>query len=958
MNLQLHDRIHGFFLKNIYDVKDYSGTLYEFEHEKTGARLCWMKTADLNKTFSISFKTLPENDTGVFHILEHCVLNGSDKYPVREPFVELLKSSLQTLLNAFTYADKTVYPVSSRNEKDFMNLLSVYMDAVFHPAIYKNPNIFYQEGWHYEIRKAEDDPVYKGVVFNEMKGAFSSMDEMIVDELNRMIFPDNCYRFISGGDPACITDLSYEEFIETHRKFYHPTNAYVLLDGDLDLDAVLAFINDEYFSHYEKEDISFAIPMQEMTPAETRTVRYEIAPEEDPAERTQICFAKLACRYDEIEKIIALNIMTSILAGSNESPFVSALLKEGLAEDAEFELFDTIQQPWTVLSIQNTEPDRLERIREVLKETSKRILAEGISRREIHALINRLEFAHREIHEPAGLFRIQNILKSYLYGGDPTIYLSYNELFDDLHKKAEEGYFEDLLREFIFDDEHMQTVIAVPDAELGTERTRQEKEKLQKARAAWDSEETYIELNRRLDEWQAQPDPQEVLDTLPKLSLEDVRPEPVWFEHTDTEIRGVPVLLYTDEDRGITYMNLYFSLAGITKERLPYLSFFVSLLTDLPTETRSVLDLQAEIRSDIGSLGISAETISKYKRTDVCSPFLIVTCSALTRNIEKATDLILDILLHTKFEKDTILPLLKQTNESIRQTLIASGHAIAMRRTAAQYCAASVFAEYTGGYEYALFLKDFEEHYDEKIDAFIDECGLYKEVLFSPARLTVSTYKGNEETVRQLIAKLPYTDAQRAVVHYEPMEKRNECILIPAAIAYTGMSNTLPYRPAYKAAAHILTYDWLWNEVRGKGGAYGTGCVIGNDGMTGIYSYRDPDPANSIEAARNAYTHIRQLCENDADITSFIIGTLAGMEPLLRPASRLRYGDSVYFADRTYEDLKQAKEELLHTKVSDMKDMAAELEKAYRDCSICVVASRDVLDSLKEMGLTELEHLS
>lgn len=957
MNLQLHDRIHGFNLKKIYDVKDCSGTLYEFEHEKTGAGLCWMKTADLNKTFSITFKTLPDNDTGVFHILEHCVLNGSDRYPVREPFVELLKTSLQTLLNAFTYADKTMYPVSSRNDKDFMNLMSVYMDAVFHPSIYRNPNIFYQEGWHYEIRKAEDDPVYKGVVLNEMKGAFSSMDEMIVDEMNRMIFPDNCYRFVSGGDPAHITDLSYEEFIETHRKFYHPTNAYVLLDGDLDLDAVLAFIDDEYFSHYEKEEIDFSIPMQEITPAETRTVSYEIAPEEDPSERTQICFAKLMCRYDEIEKIIAMNIMTSILAGSNESPFVSALLKEGLAEDAEFELFDTVQQPWAILSVQNTEADRLERIREVLKETAEHILEEGISRREIHALINRLEFAHREIHEPAGLFRIQNIMKSWLYGGDPVIYLSYNDLFDDLRQKAEEGYFEELLREFMFDDEHMKTVIAVPDADLGTRRLLQEKEKLQKARASWEDVNVYLELNRRLDEWQAQPDTQEMLDTLPKLPLEAVQPEPVWFDKTITEIRGVPVLLYTDEDRGITYMNLYFSLAGITKDRLPYLSFFVSLLTDLPTETRSVLDLQAEIRSDIGALGISAEAFSQYKRTDACRPFLIVTCSALTRNIEKAADLVLDILLHTKFEKETILPLLKQTNESIRQTLISAGHAIALRRTAAQYSASSVFAEYTGGYEYALFLKDLEEHYDEKIDEFIAECALYKEYIFSPARLTVSTYKGNEEIIRKLIAQLQYTDAERALVHFDPMEKRNECILIPAAIAFTGMSSRIAYRPACKAAAHILTYDWLWNEVRVKGGAYGTGCVIGNDGMAGIYSFRDPDPANSIEAAKKSYTHIQHLYETGADISSFIIGTLAGMEPLLKPASRLRYGDSMYFGGRTYEDVKQAKEKLLQADVSDLKDIAAELEETFRDCSVCVVASRDVLDSLKDMGLTELEHL-
>lgn len=315
----INEVINGFEIKNITELSDVKGTLYEMQHVKTGAKLAWLDRADENKTFAIAFKTIPENDTGVFHILEHSVLNGSKKYPVREPFVELLKGSMQTFLNAMTFPDKTLYPVSSRNDKDFMNLMSVYMDAVFHPAIYTNPNIFYQEGWHYEIRHEEDTPIYKGVVLNEMKGAFSSVDETIIDELNRMLFPDNCYQYVSGGDPEHITDLSYESFIETHQKFYHPSNARVWLDGTLDINEVTKFINDEYFSQYEKEELDFSIPNQVEKEAQHHTVQYELSKDESKEHRTQIALARIVSSYDQPLKNLAWGLLSTILVSSNES---------------------------------------------------------------------------------------------------------------------------------------------------------------------------------------------------------------------------------------------------------------------------------------------------------------------------------------------------------------------------------------------------------------------------------------------------------------------------------------------------------------------------------------------------------------------------------------------------------------------------------------------------------------
>jgi len=350
MNLELNNKLHGFVLEQIKDIEDAKGTLYMFRHEQTNAELCWLKRDDNNKTFAITFKTIPDNDTGVFHILEHSVLNGSKKYPVREPFVELLKSSLQTFLNAFTYPDKTMYPVSSRNNKDYMNLISVYMDAVFQPAIYTNPNIFLQEGWHYQIHDVNEEMEYSGVVLNEMKGAFSSVDETIVDELNRMLFPDNCYKYVSGGDPRYITDLTYEQFIETHQKFYHPSNARVWVDGNLDIDEVLRFIHEEYFVNYQKEEMNFAIPMQKVLPAVHNRIFYEVSENEPTENRSHISFAKIISTYDSYVQNIAWSALSSTLVSNNESPLKKAFLDNKLGEDVDLDLYDGIQQPWLVFN--------------------------------------------------------------------------------------------------------------------------------------------------------------------------------------------------------------------------------------------------------------------------------------------------------------------------------------------------------------------------------------------------------------------------------------------------------------------------------------------------------------------------------------------------------------------------------------------------------------------------------
>lgn len=955
----INEVINGFEIKNITELSDVKGTLYEMQHVKTGAKLAWLDRADENKTFAIAFKTIPENDTGVFHILEHSVLNGSKKYPVREPFVELLKGSMQTFLNAMTFPDKTLYPVSSRNNKDFMNLMSVYMDAVFHPAIYTNPNIFYQEGWHYEIRHEEDTPIYKGVVLNEMKGAFSSVDETIIDELNRMLFPDNCYQYVSGGDPEHITDLSYESFIETHQKFYHPSNARVWLDGTLDINEVTKFINDEYFSQYEKEEMDFSIPNQVEREAQHHTVQYELSKDESKEHRTQIALARIVSSYDQPLKNLAWGLLSTILVSSNESELKKAIIEQDLGEDVELDIYDGIQQPWIVMCVRNTDAEKYDEVMQAIKKCAEGLIENGLDHDAILATLNQLEFKYREKHEPAGVMFAQRALETWLYDGDITQGFSLNPVFKELRKKVDEGYFEELLKEFFLSD-HLSTVVAVPSYTLSQERVEKEEAKLKEAKDSWKEDVSkYIALNQTLDNWQATADTEEQLATLPKLTKEDISKDPIVYPYEVIRKYGVDVVLHPAEDSGITYLNFYFNLAGITVDHLPSLGFLASLFTNLPTKNKTVEQIQSAIRKDLGGLSFFLDAYSPTGVHDSCIPLLGISASCLKENTEKAIDLMLEIAKETVFDPEKILPLLKQDNESFRQGLLANGQSIAMRRCAAHNSAEGVFREYVGGYESGIYEKNLEKNFEKEIDTFIQECELYQEVLFSKARCTASiTGEDQLSFVEKFVDGLYNVDAQPAKMHYPLLKDKKEFIQITGGVSYSAINQNIEetggkYSPKLNVLSHLLTYDYLWNEVRVKGGAYGTGFAVNQNGNIGAYSYRDPDVTNAINAYKHVYERVASLAASNEDLTQMIIGTIASSEPLLSPLSKVRVADRFYFTNVTYEDRKNNRKAIIETTGEELSTYADVFKKALDEGCICVVGNEETYTKLE--GYTKLE---
>jgi Zn-dependent M16 (insulinase) family peptidase len=923
--------------------------MYVMRHDQTHARLIWLKRQDENKTFAIGFRTPPQDDTGVFHILEHSVLNGSGRYPVKEPFVQLLKSSMNTFLNAFTADDKTVFPVASRNEKDFMNLISVYLDGVFDPEIYRNRKIFEQEGWHYELRDENEEPVYKGVVLNEMKGAYASVDETLSDHIFKALYPDTCYQYSSGGDPAHITDLTYEQFLAAHKRFYHPSNAHLYLDGDMDVDKVLAFINDEYLSHYEAADAHSEIPLQKAVPAKTVTYAYECA-EEDLSHRTMISFARIISDYTQVKRNTALDVLAQVLTGTNDAPLKMPFLEKGLCEDVSFDIYDFIQQPWCSLTFRNSEKENLDEIRNMTKDIVNRILQEGFNHDELQAAINHLEFIYREKQEPAGIINGEFTLLAELYGGDPSAYLRLGPVYDELRQDVDRNYFEDLLKEVFADPEHTQTVIAVPSHEEGARRLKAESEKI--ASAHPDKKEI-IRDTRELDIWQNTPDRPEDLARLPHLALSDVDPNPQKDIFDQEEIDGMTFLHYPRPASGICYYSFYFNCAGIRREMLPQLAFYASLLADLPTKSHTLRQLQILINRYIGSLNFTTSTFSRLGENDAATPVLAVRFSCLEQNTEEAMKLVREIMRETIFTPDTIRPLLKQSRQAFTEALIGGGSTFAKIRISAAYSAAGVFEEYTHGIHSGQYLRQLDEHFDDEIGDFIELCSLFSENLFITSRCAGSYAGDHGSEVKAFLADFPHGDAHWAKVHYPLMEKENEAIIIPGGVAYAARGCLYPeLSGTCRVLSHILTYEYLWNEVRVKGGAYGTSISLGGGSAALATSYRDPDPAHTLKTLDGCAAFMEQMDETCDDYTDYIIGAIAAGNPVLSPSSKIVISDIRFFSDISYADRQTRRKEMLETDGNRLREIAEGLQKAMQDGMICVVTPEEKLKDLESYHLT------
>ena len=943
MQFQAGDHYHGFTVTRVRELAEIRSTLIEMTHERSGAQLCWCRSAEQNKLFCVTFRTLPEDSTGVFHILEHSVLNGSEKYPVHEPFVDLLKGSMNTFLNAITFPDKTMYPVSSRNERDFLNLTGVYLDAVFAPAILHNPCIFMQEGWHIETEGRGQPAGYKGVVLNEMKGAMSSVDEVMEQTTAAVMFPDNCYGFNSGGDPTVIPDLTYEQFIETYKRFYHPENARIWLDGDIPAGETFALLQ-SYLDRFTATGKPIAF--REQAPQKARQVcaRYAIAREEDPKDKAHILFARLLHDWSDKTRGLAVSVLLDAVAGGNDSPFKRAILDAELGQDLSISLQDGILQSYVTTWVRNTEAEKLEAIRTTLRRTAEDLLSRGIDRQDLEASINRLAFRFKEPTEPQGLMRAIMAQNSWLYGGDPALYLTFDKELAELRGMLETDAYEQLLREIFLAPEDTHEIILTPDPAMDERRREEEQARLAARLSALDnaSFDRLVEENRRLADWQQTPDTPEARATLPALSLSEVNPEP---EKTMTEVSdcgGVTVLYHEAACPGIVHVNMYYLLGELSPAELTDMSLLPDLLGELPTAKHTVTELQREIKLYTGALDIEMELISRDEDPEHCAVYLTASFSALKENAGRAAELLREILTETDFSSDQLIrEILLQTDDDLRQSVIMSGNRYAAQRVSAHFSAIAAAGEYVNG---VTLVRRSHEICDDLPACLPALRTLWQRVLHDTVclrRLKISV-TGERLDTALLLSGLPEGDkapAMRTVPYDAPMK---EAFIVPAQIAYAAAGWMLArgekaYDPTAAVLSNILTFGFLWNAVRVQGGAYGVNFGLRPSGAMIASSYRDPNPAHTLEAYHGMADFIRTFTESGEPLTPYIISTIGQAEPLATPRQKGKIADIRWFKGITDEKRRADRERVLHMTADDLRAWVGALDAFAAEGAVCIV---------------------
>lgn len=951
MKLETGYVIKGFKVERIRESKELGGRFVEMRHEKVGAQLCWMDNGDANKVFCVGFKTLPEDSTGVFHILEHSVLCGSKKYPVKEPFVDLLKSSMQTFLNAMTFPDKTIYPVSSRNERDFLNLTEVYLDSVFAPRCVVDPNAFRQEGWHLEVGE-DGAPFINGVVYNEMKGATSGVDEIIQEGTVALLFPDNCYGFNSGGDPACIPNLTYDMYKAMYRKYYSPSNARFFLDGAVPLEKTLDLIN-EYLVG-EKVDSAHVIPMQAIKPRES-TLTYEIGPDEDPANRTMVTFARIFGDYSEKKRIMMAQILCSLLADTNEAPLKRAILKEGLGTDVDLTFSPDIQQPVLALNVRNTEADKADRIREVTEEVVSGLLASGLDKTLLTAHLNRYIFRIKDMEEPAGLIRCIMSYQSSLYGGDPMLWLENDETIKELRAGIENGEFDALLKE-LFDFGMMSKLVVLPSKEHGKKLREEEAARADKMYKAMSEAELkeLSELNDRLHAWQQQPDAKEDTAKIPLLPLNEVSPDPL---DQPTEVclkNGLPMIYHAIPSQGITHLNLYFSLTDLDVPSISAASLLCQLYTKLPTKRHGVSELQTEIKTWIGRLKFGVK--ASMRKPEACTPYLAVSCDVLDENLEKAMDLVAEIITETVFdETDRIREVVAQLDEMTKQKAIMAGHMIGINAVSSHYLSSSVVSDAEGGYSYRSFIKELAADFDGKKAALVGTLESIRDNSIVRSRLTVSQTATEKHCVKPLVEALPEGLPAPAETHYDSPLPMKMGVRIPAQVSFAEKGILIPeLNGSMKVASNIISLSHLWNRIRVQGGAYGAGMRVSDRGVLCHYTYRDPSPARSLDVFGEEAGFINEFCSGSEDISKFIISSVGATEPLLSPAEQGAAADMDYLDGQTDEKRRKFRAEILSTDTEKLKAFAKELTNCAENGAICVVGCDSALKEIEGITVFDL----
>lgn len=946
------DPIHCFAPISSVKVDDIDATLHLFSHP-TGARLIYSEREDSNKTFAIAFPTVPTDDTGVFHILEHSVLCGSERYPLKDPFSEMLKSSLKTFLNAFTYPDKTVYPASTRCDKDFYNLIDVYMDSVFNPLVKHDPRIFRQEGWRYEV--SEEGIERSGVVYSEMQGAYSSPDELGMAAIAKQLYSEGSYGYDSGGNPEKIPDLTYEALVSAHKNCYHPSNAYIFIDGIMDLDTVLSHINDGL----RLKDCDRTAPGKiVLGRVQTRPATVEFPAEEGSGQKSKVVIGFRGLPFHKKNDIIAASVTAAALTSGNDAPLKRGMLDGGYCENLLLYTREESLESSVIAELRGVTPGCEAAARDAFLSLLPQVLDEGLDQNQIEAELSSMEFSARERDfgsYPKGLVYATSVLDSWIYGGAPELYLSYEESFRWL-KEQSVDYFTSLFRSLTCGD--CATVYLTPSSRLAQKRCDAEEEKINDLLKSGklDPEQIAKEAEE-LAVWQDTPDSDEALSTLPSLSVADVPASPRRLPTEVSELDGVTVMAHPISTNGIVYAELFFDISDISKDDLFKLSTLAAAFGEVGTSMSDANGLRVRIKKSLGSLTVSSW---QTRSENGAKLYLVVKASFLRSKADSLAQLLPEVLYTSDFnDKLAIKRRFVQIKELLKQRITSGSHSVAITRSGAKLSAMGALTEEMMGINAYLKMKE----YDADPDGFIDRICLWMEEarskFFTKERLTLGI-TANADSLTEELCKciIDYIRSGEGcgcqTVDISPLPAVNELILSHATVGHTVFAanradtsdNPFP-EGAFAVTGSILDYELLWNEVRVKGGAYGTGFIHRRaPGTVGYYSYRDPATERSADLFPSVGGLLRDLAREDIDLEKYIIGTVGDSDPLSSPSQDGSLASCYCLAGRTYEDLVLEREEMLSFGRSDLLRIADELDELAENAVLTVIADKKARERL------------
>ena len=954
--LAVGTRHAGFTVTSVEPLIELTGTAYIMRHDASGARAMWLAVDDSNKSFAIAFKTPPIDDTGVFHILEHSVLCGSDRFPVKEPFVNLIKTSMQTFLNAMTFPDKTLYPVASTNTTDLENLMDVYLDAVLHPAIYRRPRIFEQEGWHLE--EAQDGSLcYNGVVYNEMKGALSDPDEVLMQALSRQLFPKSPYGFESGGDPASIPELSYERFLDTHSRHYDLANSYTILYGDLDIDRELAFV-DERFADAPKREGAGPNPLvlqAGVTPAPSQVT---MATTSDNA---AVGIGYVLGTAADRERVLAADVLIDALAGSNEAPLKRRVLDAELADDFSVTLVDSILQPLVVFRLKGAKPGASERFRPLIEEACAELASNGIGRQRLVASLAQAEFNLREGDWGGyadGVALSMLSMASWLYDDErPVDYLRYQDAIDHMRSQLDMGYFERLLDELVGKSHHNAQMELVPVEAPGEADVRGAARLSELYAKMTEDDLTRVrEEVEALRKEQEAPDRPEDLAKLPRLSSADIGPAPAEVPPARPEA-PLPCLYHDLPTHHIDYVYHYFDLRRLSADDLPYAGLLCELLGSLDTATHTAEELDTLVEERLGNLSFFHDVLADDDDPLFADPMLVVGASALSENVEALATLPSEVWGSTSFaDTGRIFDLLQQRRIAMEQGFVNSGHTAAVARLSTQLSNAAVASDKLAGVDAYLFLKDLLAHWDERKDELAERLTDLRRRIFTLDELTVSFTGPAEDLARfwELGGRLGLeaaTDGRAAhVLELGSPTPKNEAFAIPSPVSYVTEGAPRSARDttsigAWQVVSRMLSFDYLWNEVRVKGGAYGVGFRRSTTGQHAFWSFRDPALDATLIRYENAAEWLHTWQEDAKALDGYVVSCVASHDTPLKSRQRARRQDHDILVGRPADWRDQVRDEILHVSAADVRAAGAVLADLPASRSVCVFGPAEAIDA-------------